>query len=84
MFITSTGFAATNNCTSLLASLITRTQESTRLNAAAIHHGFNIYTGEVENISKQSKFAKDYMRLASEHALTAEALEVKIIQECLK
>lgn len=84
LLMSSTVLAASDDCVRMLGSLVLHAKEGARLNAAAIQHGFNIYTGEVEQADNQSKFAKDYMRLSNEHLEKAEALEDKLIQECLK
>lgn len=84
LLVSSTVFAASSECTRMLGSLLIHTKEGARLNAAAIHHGFNIYTGEIDKIDNQSKFAKDYMRLSNEHFDKAEHLESSLVQDCLK
>lgn len=84
VLINSTSFAATNECSNLLGSLIEHVKEGTRLNSAAIHHGFNIHTGEVTNIDKQSKNAKKYLELSEEYLQKAKTLELELKQNCLK
>lgn len=84
VLMSSTVFAASGECTRMLGSLLIHAKEGARLNAAAIQHGFNIYTGEVEKIDKFSVAAKDYMRLSEQHLDEAEKLEAKIVKECLK
>lgn len=84
LLVSSTVFAASPECSRKLGSLLLHTAEGARLNSAAIHHGFNIYTGEVDQVDNQSKFAKDYMRISNNHLEKAEALEAELTRECLK
>ena len=83
-FMLSNSFAYSDKCNTQLESMLIHQSEGSRLAQAAIHHGFNIYTGEVDPIDKQSKFAKDYWNLSMKHLDKVESLKKDFKENCLK
>lgn len=82
--MSSTVFAVSAECNRMLGSLINHTKEAARLNDAAIQHGFNVYTGQIDQVDNQSVAVKDYMRLSDQHDMKAVELVAKIKTDCLK
>lgn len=77
-------FAYSDECNRQLESMLHHQSEGSRLAQAAISHGFNIYTGEVDKIDKQSKFAQSYWNISIKHLDKLESLKKVFQENCLK
>ena len=82
--ISSTVFASSEECVSQLDSILYHTSEATRLDAAAIQHGLNIYTGEIVQIDKFSKAVPSYIEIANAHRDAVNKIKSEFKKNCLK
>jgi hypothetical protein len=83
-FMLSSSFAYTDKCNSLLESMLLHQSEGSRLSQAAIDRGFNIYTGKVDYINKNSQHAKRLWELSNEHLDKLDSLKIDFKENCLK
>lgn len=83
-FMLSNSFAYSDKCNSLLESMLLHQSEGSRLAQAAIDRGFNIYTGEVDAVHKQSMHAKSLWDLSIKHLDKLDSLKTDFKENCLK